>query len=244
MRQGTTSIYRGLLTTVLGASLLLVLPTLLLLATLHASSVIGGEAWMAASNKGAVPLVFGTTALEGVACLEQSARGAEEACTESWPTGTGILERQAARYRYYPDVAAIPDTDTIGEREADLRALRELLRSEARADGFVAMGDWVAQVVREPGSEGAVVRDVTELLLLRLKTAAAAEAELRTLDGDAFIAGRHLARPVRRAGRAGGGGSVPDRAHPRLSVALRGLPRGGRGTRLRGRGDARAAVDG
>lgn len=185
------TLYRSLLTTVLWAATLLVAPTLLLLVTLYASGVIGGEAWITASNQGAVPQVFGTTALEGEACFERASRAEADPCSEVWFTGGpgGGPERRPSPYRYFPDLASVPDTATLGARTADLRPVRAALQAGGSASGFVAMGDWVAQVVRPQPDGGVLVRDVTELLLNRLRIACAAEAELRTVDTDAHVAG-------------------------------------------------------
>lgn len=190
MHRRAPTLYRTLLGTVLGASLLLVVPTLLLLVTLYMSGVIGGEAWVTSSNRGAVPQAFGTTALEGSACYDRLSRGETDGCTELWLAGgpDGSPQRRASRYGYYRNASAMPDTDRIGARTADLRAIRAALVATGDASGFVSMGDWAAQVVRRAPSDAVLVRDVTDVLLDRLKSGSAAEAELRTSDTDALIA--------------------------------------------------------
>ena len=191
MSRSAPTLYRSLLITVLGASLLLVIPTLLLLVTLHLSGVIGGDSWMAASNRGAVPQVFGITALEGEACYNHLTRAEPEQCLDLWVGGgpSGRTERRTSPYHFYPDPSVMPETVTLRTRTADLRAVRKALGGSSGGAGFVAMGDWVAQVVQLRPSGGVLIRDVTDVLLHRLRNSTAAEVELRTVDTDEFIAG-------------------------------------------------------
>ncbi len=175
-------LYRALMVRMIQVCAVLVVPTVLLLYTLHWSGHYGGVAWVNAGRGGTLPQVMSSMLLEGEACLEQRSNGASR-CV--WLMDGPETTRGASTY--IPRDEPIPDDVRVGQRTLPGAALRRLRQRGRPVAGMAGSPTWMATIIVDPG-RGTLVTDVTDAFLDRTKAASAAEVELRTSDGQ-LIAG-------------------------------------------------------
>jgi len=154
-----------------------------LLALLYGSSLFGGQAWLSASNAGAIPQIFEMVDLAGRRCFNSVALSRMAPCLQS--TGPDASEWQVfALYFDEPDVLA-----TLGGKDLDVAPIEALLRDGEDAAGFAVINDRVVHMVLRPRihSDLVLLTDVTDTLLWRLASAGSVEVELRDLNGGGLI---------------------------------------------------------
>jgi len=162
----------------------LVLMVAALLAVLYGSSLMGGQAWISASNSGAVPQIFEMVALSGRRCFDNLVVSPNAACVESAHQEELASEVLVLRF----DQSDTPGA-TLGGAAVDLAPFKALLREGGDASGFGVVNNRVVHVVAQPRTDRGlvVIADVTDTLVRRLSSAAAVEVELYNAETDQLV---------------------------------------------------------